>query len=107
MSTVSAGQRMGGAFMALVGGGFTLWIWHTALSLGHFSAKGALVMPAFFVLGAALVVFPGYRQERLARGEDISRLSGWHLITTRWRTILAIALLSGIANFVLLVTTRG
>jgi len=51
---------------------------------------------------------PGYREERLARGEDISVLRGWQLLTPRWRWVLAVALAAGIADGGLLhATLRG
>ena len=43
-----------------------------------------MLFPAVFVLGVALILFPGYKEERIARGEDISGLQGWQLITPRW-----------------------
>jgi hypothetical protein len=54
------------------------------------------------VAGLALVLFPGYKEERLARGEDISALSGTQLLTPRWWVVLVIALLAGLANYGLL-----
>ncbi|MBZ5565049.1 MAG: hypothetical protein LAP13_21840 [Acidobacteriia bacterium] len=61
-----------------------------------------MLFPAVFILGLGLIIFPGYREERLARGEDISRLQGWRLITTRWWTILVVALVAGGTNLILL-----
>jgi hypothetical protein len=95
-------QRLGGAFMALLGAAFTAWTWYTAVAKGYFYLKAAAIFPAFLVIGAALIAFPGYREERLARGEDISRLEGMKLLTPRWRAILAIALAAGFGNYALL-----
>ncbi|MBZ5516123.1 MAG: hypothetical protein LAN62_15000 [Acidobacteriia bacterium] len=61
-----------------------------------------MLFPAVFVLGLGIIAFPGYKEERIARGEDISRLQGWRLITPRWWAILIVALLAGAANYFLL-----
>ncbi len=95
-------QQLGGLILALVGAGFTAWGWYTALYRGYFSPKASVLFPALFIVGLGIIIFPGYREERLARGEDISRLQGWRLITARWWTILAVALAVGGTNFILL-----
>jgi hypothetical protein len=64
--------------------------------------KAAAIFPAFAVIGLALVVMPGCREERLARGEDISQLSGQELLTPRWWAVLVLALLAGLGNWLLL-----
>jgi hypothetical protein len=64
--------------------------------------KASMLMPAFTVLGLGLVIFPGYKEERIARGEDISGLSGIQLLTLRWWAILVLCLFAGISNFALL-----
>ncbi len=100
--TSRAKQRFGGILIALLGGGGTFWTWQTALSEGHFSLKASLIFPAFLVLGLGLTLFPGYREERLARGEDLTGMEGMKLLTPRWWVILAVALLAGAANYLLL-----
>ena len=95
-------QRLGGVLIALLGGGGTFWTWRTALSEAHFSLKASLIFPAFLVLGLGLICFPGYREERLARGEDLTGVQGLKLLTPRWWVILAVALLAGATNFLLL-----
>jgi len=94
-------QRLGGLFIALLGAGFTGWTWYTAFYEGDFNRKASMIFPAFFVLGLGMILFPGYREERIARGEDISRLKGWKLITPRWWVILIIALVAGGVNYLL------
>lgn len=49
-----------------------------------------------------MILFTDYKSERIARGEDISQLSGYRLITRRWWIISAIALLVGLVNYLLL-----
>jgi tellurite resistance protein TehA-like permease len=95
-------QQVGGLFMTVLGAGFTGWIWYTALFRGYFHRKASMIFPAVFVLGLGIIIFPGYREERIARGEDISRLQGWRLITPRWWVILITALSAGGANCLLL-----
>ena len=90
-------RRVGGAFIALVSL-FMVWTsWSQAVTEHSFGFKGALLGPAFLAIGVALLLIPGYRQERLARGEDISRLTGYALITPRWWGVLVGGLLLGAA----------
>ena len=95
-------QRLAGFLIAAMGGGGIVWIWHTALSEGYFYFKASVLMPAFLILGLALVAIPGYKEERIGRGEDISGLSGLELLTPRWWAVLAVALAAGFGNFLLL-----
>ena len=95
-------QRLGGALIAAIGGGGTAWIWHVAKIEGEVYLKASVLLPAFLVLGLALVAIPGYKEERLARGEDISELSGAQLLTRRWWAVLVIALAAGVGNLLLL-----
>jgi hypothetical protein len=98
-SVVSRGrQRLGGAFIALLSGAFVAWSWYTALTRGYYYRKAVLIFPAFLVIGVALLLIPGYREERIARGEDVSRLEGMQLITPRWWAVLALAIAASLAN---------
>jgi hypothetical protein len=85
-----------------MGGGFTAWSWYTALQHGYFYDKASVVFPAFCILGLGLILFPGYKEERLARGENLSGLSGAQLLTPRWWVILVVALAAGFGNYLLL-----
>jgi hypothetical protein len=95
-------ERLGGLFMATIGAFMTIWTWRAAVEQGHYSLIAAIGAPAFTIIGIALLFVPGYRTERLQRGEDINLLSGWALITARWWGILAIALGSGFINLAIL-----
>ena len=95
-------QRLGGLLIAAIGGGGTWWLWHVARSEGRVYLKASMLMPAFLVLGLAMVAIPGYKEERLARGEDLSGLSGMQLLTPRWWVVLVIALAAGLGNLLLL-----
>lgn len=96
-------QQLGGVFIFLIGAGFSLWNWHNLLVQGYYYPKAALLFPMFVIIGLALAVFPGYREERLAKGEDISKLQGMRLITPRWWVILSAAVAAGGLNWYLLV----
>jgi ABC-type Fe3+-siderophore transport system permease subunit len=95
-------QQLGGFAIALVGACFTGWNWYTALTRGYYYRKAGMLFPAFFIFGVALILFPGYREQRIARGENISGVQGWKLITTRWWVVLVAALVAGVVNFVFL-----
>jgi hypothetical protein len=95
-------QQLGGVLFAVLGAGFTAWSWCTATRKGYFYGKASMLFPAFFVLGLALVLFPGYKEERISRGEDLSGMQGWQLITLRWWVVLAVAFGAGVGNYILL-----
>ena len=95
-------QRTAGALIFAGCSGFTAWSWYTFLTKGYCYEKAMVLFPAFAVIGLALVIFPGYREERAARGEDISCMTGLSLITTRWWVILAAAFASGLGNYALM-----
>lgn len=99
-------QQFGGMIIALTGAGFSTWGWYTALYKGYFYNKAAMIFPAFCVLGLGLILFPGYKEERVLHGEDISRLKGMALLTLRWRVILFLALAAGGANYLMLLWLR-
>lgn len=92
-------RRLAG--LAIAGGGvfITRLAWIQAARDGSFSSAGGFGGPAFAVLGLGLVLFKGYRQERLERGEDISGLEGLALLTPRWTAVLGAALLAGLGSF--------
>jgi hypothetical protein len=95
-------ERLGGLFMATIGVLLTIWTWRAAIDRGHYYLLTAIGAPAFTTIGIALIFVPGYRTERLGRGEDLDLFSGWALITARWWGILAIALGSGFINLAIL-----
>jgi hypothetical protein len=95
-------ERFGGLFIATIGAILTIWNWHVAIYQGHFYVKAAMIGPAVTIVGLALVIFPGYKTERIERGEDISQLTGIQLLTPRWWGILAISLGSGFINLAFL-----
>jgi hypothetical protein len=97
-------QRIAGLVITLISAGFIVYTWRTALLEGQFSLRGSITFPAFLVLGVGMIIFPSYKAERLARGEDISQLKGMELITTRWWIIIATGMLASSVNYFLLVS---
>ena len=95
-------QQLGGLFFVLLGGGFWAWGWYTAINKGYYGRNASMLFPAVFFLGIGLLAFPGYKEERIARGEDIAGLSGIQLLTPRWWAILVVALIAGLGNYILL-----
>ena len=95
-------QKLGGLVFGVIGAGFTAWNWYTALHEGYFYQKTSMIFPAILVLGLGLFLFPAYREERIARGEDISEMQGLSLITPRWWIIIALAAVAGCADYLLL-----
>jgi hypothetical protein len=95
-------QRLGGCLIALLGAWGTAHVWHVALHEGLFFEKASGLFPAFFVMGVAAILFPGYKEERIARGEDISGMQGWKLLTPRWCAVLILSLTVGIGDYILL-----
>ena len=75
------------------------WTWQRSLVEGYFYDKEAFLFPTILVMGVALILFPGYREERLSRGEDISQLQGMQLLTPRWWAILVVCFIAGAANY--------
>jgi hypothetical protein len=71
-------RRLGGLFIAALGG-LLSWLAHGLAQRERLLLKAGLLGPAFFIMGLGLILFPGYREERIARGEDISRLEGYGL----------------------------
>ena len=91
-------RRLAGLGIGLAGVFVTWLVWRQAMNDGQFSLYGALAGPAFAVLGLGLICVPGYREERLTRGEDISQLKGLELVTSRWRIILAMMFTAAVIN---------
>ena len=95
-------QRIGGAVMVLISLGGIALVWYTAFAKSYVLVYASMVFPAFFFVGLGVIFFKNYKTERVERGEDISQLEGWRLITARWWAILVLGILAGLANFALL-----
>ena len=95
-------QRIGGLLIAILSGAGLVWIWYTVVTEFVYYPRFAMIAPAFMIVGLGLLIFGGYREEREKRGEDISKLSGLKLLTSRWWAILIVAIIAGLINFVLI-----
>ncbi len=95
-------ERLGGLFILIIGAAFTALCWYDAQTQSYFYLKAAVMGPAFAAIGLGLLLFGGYRSERAARGEDVSRLQGFRLITPRWWLMLAVGISAGLFNWYLL-----
>lgn len=96
------GQQFAGLFISVVSLAATFWTWYTAFFQNYFYVSASMIFPAFFVIGLGLILFPDYKTERIARGEDISQIEGLQLLTARWWAILVIALVFSFANIIFL-----
>jgi len=95
-------QQVGGLFIFFVSLAGVIGIWYMAYSKEYFYPYAAMIFPAFAIVGLGLIVFPDYKAERIARGENISELQGTQLITARWWAIVVVGLVAGFGNFLLL-----
>jgi hypothetical protein len=86
-------ERIGGVLLFTLGAAMTILGW-----VDRVPVRAAVEFPPFAVFGIALLLIPGYRTERRARGEDVEALSGTALITPRWWIVLALALGAGGIN---------
>lgn len=84
--------------IAVLGAYLTWQVWQVARSGKPFMSVGS-AGPAFVVMGLALVAFPDYRSERLARGERLDELDGWALLTPRWRVVTVVGMLLTVGYF--------
>lgn len=60
-------QRLAGLFILVVGIGFTIYGWTSALETHRYSPKAAFLFPFFAGLGIALLAFPITRDELMAK----------------------------------------
>ena len=94
-------ERLGGLFTITLSGSALVWMWSTAMSKHYFYPKLVGIMTAFFIVGVGLLIFGGYRSERLEKGEDISKLIGLKLLTPRWWVVLVISIIGAFINVIL------
>ena len=95
-------ERIGGAFLLAIGLWLILYGWHVAAMRVWFNVVGAMMGPGAAVVGLALLLVPGYRIERAARGKNLDALEGWALLTPRWRMITLGGLALGLLNWLLM-----
>jgi hypothetical protein len=99
-------QSIGGFLISGFSAAMIWFTWNHAIENGEFSVKASILFPVFAVLGVAMMLFKFPKDERLARGEDISSLAGWRILTTPWRIASVAAILAPLLNYYLLVMPR-
>jgi len=60
-------QRLAGLFILIIGVGFTIYGWTSAMETHRYNPKAAFLFPLFAVLGVALLAFPVTRDELMAK----------------------------------------
>jgi hypothetical protein len=94
-------QRVGGLVMLLIGIGFTIYGWTSAMETQRYSPKAAFLFPFFAGLGIALMAFPVTRDELMAKyGVEKPR----SLSHYSWgqRILFLVAITAGVLNCALL-----
>ncbi len=94
-------KRLGGLGFAAASSLLMAWNWYLAIYDGYCHLKVAAITPALTVMGLGLFLFPDYYRER-KRGENIDKFSGIELLTPCWWAILAVSLVSTLANLFVL-----
>lgn len=94
-------SRLGGFLIFLIAVGLTAIPWYEVFHYRYYHRYSAISGPAFIIIGLAMIILPTYREERIARGEDISKLQGIALITPRWWLILVVGFIVGCLNWFL------
>jgi hypothetical protein len=82
-------EQLAGLVIVILGLVVTYGVWDLA-SRGESYFVISLAAPAFVVLGLGLVLFPSYRLERIAKGEEVDDSYNFKMITPRWRVILGV-----------------
>jgi hypothetical protein len=93
-----AGQRRFGVVMVLVAGGFTAWIWHTALTEGYYYRKAAAIFPAFAVIGLGMLLFP-IDMDRLKAEHGVDKVESMSQLPPVWWGVLVAAVAAGLGNW--------
>lgn len=93
---------MGGILIAIFGICGIAYVWYLAVRENLFYEGASFAFPGFAVVGAATACFQGYKEERLARGENLTRLQGWKLLTPRWKAVFIVAIALGFTNYLIL-----
>jgi hypothetical protein len=92
-------QSTGGVLMFFLGLAMTGGNWDDLIKNASFFPKLAVLGPVSVILGLALVAMPGYREERLAKGQNLADYPKLKIITPRWWAVLVIGMALGLANF--------
>lgn len=91
---------IGGFILLGISGGLYFWNRYSIFKRQSYYPKAMIFGAAMMIVGLGLIIFGGYRTERINRGEDISKLSGLKLLTPKWWGVLAAALIFAFANWI-------
>lgn len=91
---------IGGIILLVISAGLYFYNWHLITSRSEYYPKAMLFAAMMLIVGLGLMIFGGYRTERLRKGEDLDHLSGLQLLTPKWWVILIAAILFGLSNWV-------
>ena len=94
---------IGGILILLIAGALYFVNWYLIVNESRYYPKAMFIGATMMIVGLGLIIFGGYRTERINRGEDISSLSGLSLFTPRWWVIFVIAIAFGAANWIYVV----
>ncbi len=98
-------ERLGGLLIFACSVWLTWFAWQAAHQRGSFLSVGA-AGPGFAVTGLALVLFPGYKSEHLARGESLEGKEGWAQLTLRWKIVAIFAMVLSLGYFFVLISGK-
>lgn len=93
-------DMIGGIIILLIAGGLYFWNWYLIMNENRYYPKAMFIGTAMMIAGLGLMIFGGHRTERINKGEDISKLIGLKLLTTRWWIILVISIAFAVANWI-------
>ncbi|MFL5512107.1 MAG: hypothetical protein ACJ8CN_06665, partial [Gemmatimonadales bacterium] len=85
------GQRLVGALMLVLSGGFTARTWYAALEEGYYNPKAAAIFPALLVFGLGLLLFP-IDVERLKAEHGVEKVESLDQVPPAWWGVLIAAL---------------
>lgn len=92
------GQRLGGLFFLILGSGFTVWSWYTALNEGYYYRKAVAVFPGIAVIGLGMLFYPiDMEQFRATYGVD--RPNQFAHYPIEWKVLFFVALAAGLGNW--------
>jgi hypothetical protein len=92
------GQRLLGLLLLVLGGGFTVWSWYTALTEGYYYRKAVALFPAFAVLGLGMILFP-IDIERLRAEHGVDKPEKFAHYPPAWKVTVFVAVLAGLGNW--------
>lgn len=91
---------IGGFIILVISAALYFGNWYLIINDGRYYPKAMFIGAMTMFVGLGLIIFGGYRTERIARGEDISQLNGLKLLTPKWWGILIVSLVFAFANWI-------